>query len=135
MKGIWKWIEHNRFTVIAPIITLLFWVVLFGCSPRTESPLRPGVLVSSTGLATEYKVWQSSQSIVMIKFEAAGKDLELQHEQQTAFFSLLLKLAGGSVATWPGLVQLLVGSGLLAAVGDNVRKGVVIAKQKKQLKE
>lgn len=132
MKGVLKWIQHNRFTVFAPIACLLFWVIIFGCSPQVESPLHPGVLVTNDGLATEFKVWQATQSITMIKFEAAGKDLELQREQQSKFFALLLKLASGSVASWPGLVQLLVGSGLVAAVGDNIRKGVVISTLKKK---
>lgn len=132
MKGIWKWITYYRFTVVTPIFILLFWVILYGCSPRVESPLQPGKLVSTSGLATDFKVWQAEQSITMIKFEAAGKNLELQREQQTKFFSLLLKLAGGSVASWPGLLQLLISGGFLAAVGDNIRKDVVLSIYKKK---
>jgi len=126
MKGILKWISHNRFTVIVPIVMLVFWVIMLGCSARTESPTHQGSFVSSDGLATEYRIWKLSQERMQILFESAGADLERQKEQQTKFYEFLLSLASGAVTTWPALIKLMVGGGLFAAIGDNIRKGVVI---------
>ena len=63
----------------------------------------------------------------MLKFDASKADLEKQKAAWGEFQQVLMKLASGGVADWGGLVQLMVGGGLLGALGDNVRKRGLIA--------
>ena len=126
LKKIWKVIEHHRFTVIAPVVGAAVWLVAVGCTPLTVSPLDDAKRVNASQLSIEFKSWEARQAIVAAKFEAAGEDLTRQAEANEAFKQTLLTLASGSVADWPGLVQLLIGGGLLGVIGDNVRKNGVI---------
>jgi len=115
---IWKWIEHNRFTVVIPLIVLIFWIIAVGCTPETKSPVT-GKLVTAAELQLDFDT-------VMASFELAKVDLERQAEMQTKFTEALMKLASGNVADWPGLAQMLIGGGLLGFFADNIRKNGVI---------
>ena len=126
IQKIWKVIEHHRYTVVCPVIAVLVWTAAVGCTPMTASPLDEAKLVNASQLSIEFKSWEAKQAIVAAKFEAAGEDLTRQAEANEAFKQTLLTLASGSVADWSGLVQLLVGGGLLGVVGDNIRKNGVI---------
>lgn len=118
MKKIWEWIEHNRMTVIVPAVALILWFAAIGCTPETRSPVS-GRMVNAGELQLDF-------DMVMASFELARVDLEHQAEMQGKFKEALLALASGSVADWPGLLQLLVGGGLLGFMGDNLRKNGVI---------
>ncbi len=126
LRKIWKVIEHHRYTVVCPVIAMGVWVAAVGCTPMTASPLDDAKRVNASQLSIEFKSWEARQAIVAAKFEAAGEDLTRQAEANEAFKQTLLTLASGSVADWSGLVQLLVGGGLLGVLGDNVRNNAVI---------
>lgn len=134
MKKMWDFVDHNRFTVICPIVALILWVAAVGCTPVTPSPLDETRLVNTSGLSLEYEQWLTDQKIMEKRFEAAGQDLEAQAKANEEFKNLLLSLASGSVADWNGLVQLLVGGGLLGVIGDNVRKNGVIGGLKRGIR-
>ena len=125
-KKLWKTIEHHRYTVVCLVIALLVWVFAVGCTPMTQSPMDETKAVNARQLDIEYQSWLAQQTIIEAKFEAAGQDLQEQAEANEAFKQMLLTLASGSVADWSGLVQLLIGGGLLGVVGDNIRKNGVI---------
>ncbi len=118
MGKIWEWVEHNRMTVIVPAVALMLWFAAIGCTPETRSPVS-GQMVNASELQLDFNT-------VMASFELAKVDLEHQAEMQGKFKDALLALASGSVADWPGLLQLLVGGGLLGFMGDNLRKNGVI---------
>jgi len=120
MNKIWKWIDHNRYIVTSPIIMLIIWFVAFGCTVTTPSPTEPTKLVNIEELKKEYQLF-------IIKYEFAVKDLELQQEQQGKLMRSISKLASGSVADLPGLLQLLLAGGGIGAVTDNIRKRSFIA--------
>ena len=126
IQKIWKVIEHHRYTVVCPVIALLVWVFAVGCTPMTASPMDESNQVNARQLDIEYQSWLAQQKVIEAKFEAAGQDLQQQAEANEAFKQMLLTLASGSVADWSGLIQLLVGGGLLGVVGDNIRKNGVI---------
>jgi hypothetical protein len=126
LKKIWNAIEHNRFTIVCPVMAAIIWLTAVGCTPVTFSPTDQGKLVNARELNTEYEVWLAQNKVMETKFTAAGKDLEEQAVQQEQFKQFLLTLASGNVADWSGLVQLIVGGGLLGALSDNVRKSGVI---------
>lgn len=126
LEKIWSWIEKNRFTVLCPLIGGVLWIVAVGCTPITQSPFHPDRQVTATELEQEYLIWQKENEITVAKFEAAGKDLQQQAENQAKVLDVVTTLASGSVADWPGLVQLLLGSGVVGLFADNVRKNGVI---------
>ena len=126
MKRIWKLIEHHRYTVVCPVIAMGLWVAAVGCTPMTASPLDDAKQVDAGQLSIEYQEWLATQKVIEAKFEAAGEDLTEQAEANEVLKQTLLTLASGSVADWSGLMQLLVGGGLLGVLGDNVRKNGVI---------
>lgn len=126
LKKTWNAIEHHRYTVICPMIAAVLWIMAIGCTPLTESPLDETKQVNAQQLNIEYQEWLAKQKVMESKFEAAGADLQRQAEANEAFKQTLLTLASGSVADWPGLVQLLVSGGLLGVIGDNIRKNGVI---------
>jgi len=131
LKKVWKAIEHHRFTVVAPVIGAAIWLTAVGCMPLTQSPVDERKQVDAKQLKVEYKGWMAQQKVIEAKFEAAGHDLTRQAEANEAFKQTLLTLASGSVADWSGLVQLLVGGGLVGVLGDNIRKNGVIGGLKK----
>lgn len=126
MEKIWKWIEHNRFVIIGPIIGLLIWAYAVGCTPLTPSPLDPGRLVNVQQLDLDFKTWRSQQEIMAARFDVAGQDLEQQEASNEKIKEGLLALASGGVPDMPGLLKLLLGGGGLGALIDNIRKGGVI---------
>ena len=126
MSKVFKWLNHNRFTVITPIIASVLWAWVAGCSPETASILKPGEVVTSPQLAIELQEWQAMVSVQGARFEAAAADLEAQRERMSQVKETITQLASGSVADLPGLVSLLMGGGMLGLVVDNVRKGGVI---------
>jgi hypothetical protein len=125
-EKIWSWIEKNRFTVLLPVIGGIIWLIGVGCTPITQSPFTPDRQVTATELEQEYLIWQKENEIVIAKFEAAGKDLQQQAANQAKVLEVITTLASGSVADWPGLVQLLLGSGVVGLLADNIRKNGVI---------
>ena len=126
LQKIWDFVNHNRFTVICPIIALLLWIAAVGCTPVMPSPIDETKLVNATQLSLDYEQWLADQKVMEKRFEAAGQDLAAQAEANEKLTQALVSLASGSVADWGGLVQLLVGGGLLGVIGDNIRKNGVI---------
>jgi len=126
MQKIWKWIEHNRYVVIGPIVAILIWAYAVSCTPLTTSPLDSGRLVNVQQLNLDFKTWQFQQEIMAARFEAAGADLEQQEANNEKIKEVLLGLASGGIPDMPGLVKLLIGGGGLGAIADNIRKGGVI---------
>lgn len=123
---IWKWIEHNRYVLIGPIVALLIWAFALSCTPLTTSPLDPGRLVNVQQLDLDFKTWQSQQEIMAAKFEVAGLDLEQQAASNEKIKETILGLASGGIPDVPGLLKLMIGGGGLGAIVDNIRKGGVI---------
>lgn len=126
MKKIWKWINHNRFVLIGPIIGVMLWAYAVGCTPLTGSPLDPARLVNVQQLDLDFKTWQKQQEIMAAKFEAAGLDLEQQAASNEKIKETLLGLASGGIPDMPGLIKLVLGGGGIGAIVDNIRKGGVI---------
>lgn len=121
---VWNWFEHNRFSVIVPVVALTLWLVAVGCTPQTVSPLS-GRLVTAAELQVDFDT-------TMARFELSAIDLEKQAEAQSEFRELLLALASGTIADWSGLLQMLVTGGLVGFFADNVRKNGVIGGLKKK---
>lgn len=126
MGKIWKWIDHNRFVVIGPVLAIAIWFYAVSCTPQTRSPLDPAKLVTAKGLEIELKVWQAENEIMIAKFEIAGEDLEQQKENNKKIQDFIVAAASGNVADLPGLITLLITGGGLGAIVDNIRKGGVI---------
>ena len=127
MGKIWKWIDHNRFVVIGPVLAIAIWFYAVGCIAQTRSPLDPAKLVTERELQIELKVWQAESEIMIAKFESAGEDLQEQKENNKKLTDFIVAVASGNVADLPGLVTLLITGGGLGAIGDNIRKRAVIA--------
>jgi hypothetical protein len=127
MDKLWDWIEKNRWTVILPLIAVALWLVVgIGCTPTTQSPLRPGVQVSAAELELDYETWQSDVALAAKRFEFAKSDIERQVAEWNKLQEALMTLASGSVTTWPGLLQLLFTGGFVGVFADNIRKNGVI---------
>lgn len=126
MQKIMKWLNHNRFVVIFPVVSIMLWAYALGCTPRTMSPLIPGRMVNVSQLDLDFRTWQSQQEIMAARFEAAGIDLKHQEEQNEKLKTTLMSMASGGVPDVPGLLKLLIGGGGLGAIVDNIRKGGVI---------
>ncbi len=126
MEKIWKWINHNRFVIILPIIAILIWAFAVSCTPLTSSPLDPARLVNVQQLDLDFKIWQIQQEVMAAKFEAAGQDLAQQAASNEKIKETILGLASGGIPDVSGLVKLLIGGGGLGAIVDNIRKGGVI---------
>ncbi len=134
MNKAWKWIEHNRFVVIGPVVALMLWGYAVGCTPMTRSPLDPARLVNTIQLDLDFKTWQSQQEITAAKFTAAGQDLEQQRVNNEKMKEQIMSLASGGIPDASGLVKLLIGGGGLGAIVDNIRKRGVIAGGKRNNK-
>jgi len=127
MTRIWKWIDHNRFVVIGPITAIAIWFYALGCTPQTPSPLEPKRMVTERELGLDLKVWQAENEIMILRFEAAGQDLEEQRQNNKKLEDFIMAMASGNVASLPGLVTLLITGGGLGAVTDNIRKRGLIS--------
>ncbi len=132
LAKVWKWIDYNRFTIVGPVVALTIWIIAVGCTATVPSPITPGVQVNALELQLEFQIWEKDQEATMLRFDAAGKDLERQQEAQAEFLRVVTTLASGGVADLPGLLQLLIGGGLIGAVSDNIRKRGLIAGLKKK---
>ena len=126
MQKTWKWLDHNRWVIIGPVLGFMLWAYAMGCTPETASPLDIGRMVNASQLEIDFLTWQAQQEITAVKFDAAGKDLVMQEERNAKLKETILGLASGGIPDMPGLLKLVVGGGLLGAIGDNVRKGGVI---------
>lgn len=134
MQKCWKWLNHNRFVVIGPIVGLMLWAYALGCTPETASPLDIGRMVNVAQLDIDFKSWQAQQEVMAAKFEVAGKDLIHQEEQNAKLKETILGLASGGIPDVPGLLKLIIGGGGLGAIVDNIRKGGVIGGLKRNKK-
>lgn len=127
MGKIWKWIDHNRFVVIGPVLAIAIWFYAVSCTPQTPSPSDPKRMVTERELLLDLKVWQAESEIMIVKFEAAGEDLEEQRQNNKKLEDFIVAVASGNVADLPGLVALLIAGGGLGAITDNIRKRGLIA--------
>ncbi len=134
-EKIWKWIDHNRFFVIGPIIVTVLWFYASSCTPLTSDPISPARLVNARQLQHSFETWQIRQQVVAKQFEFAGEDLEQQAADNKKIEQLLVDLAGANIADLPGLIQLLIGGGGLGAIVDNIRKRGLISGLKRNKKE
>ena len=125
-ETIWSWIEKNRFTVLCPLVGTVLWLFAASCTPVTQSPFHPDRMVTAVELEQEYQVWLKENEIVVSKFEFAGKDLQQKLNNQNAAIQAAISFASGNVADLPGLIQLLMGSGIVGLFADNIRKNGVI---------
>ncbi len=124
-KKAWSWIEKNRWTVICPLVGLVLWVAAVGCTPTATSPIT-GEPVNSRELAAELEEYIALHELTLRKFEVAQERIEEQKAAMEEMKQIILQLASGSVADFPGLLQLLLGSSVLGLFADNVRKNGVI---------
>ena len=134
MEKMMKWMNHNRYVLIFPVVAIMLWAYALGCTALTTSPLDIGRMVNKTQLEIDFKTWQAQQEITAAKFDAAGQDLVMQEERNAKLKETILGLASGGIPDMPGLLKLVVGGGLLGAIGDNVRKGGVIGGLKRNKK-
>ncbi len=134
LKQILDFLDHNRFTVVCPVVAAVLWIAAIGCTPITQSPRDETRMVDARQLSVEYQAWLAEQKVMEARFEAAGQDLTAQAQANEKLTQALVSLASGSVADWGGLVQLLVGGGLLGVIGDNIRKNGVIGGLKRGIR-
>lgn len=125
-EKIWSWIEKNRFTVIAFILAMVLWFGGFACEPTVISPVNPDKLVTAAGLQDEYDLWQAGVNITANQFERAGQDLQKQAEGMAKLGEFIIGLASGVAPNLSGLLQMLLGGGVLGLFADNLRKNGVI---------
>lgn len=125
---IWSVIEKNRWTTIIPIVGIILWIMLsFSCVPKTDSPIRTNSKVNAVQLSQDYERWKAEIKLTAKRFEDAAADIERQQEQWGTITNLLMKVASGGVTDYQGLLNIVLGSGLLGIGADNVRKNGVIA--------
>ena len=134
MQKVWKWLNHNRWAVICPIVGIMLWSYALGCMALTTSPLDVSRMVNASQLEIDFKTWQAQQEITAAKFEAAGQDLVRQEEQNAKLKETIIGLASGGVPDLPGLAKLLLGGGGIGVIVDNIRKGGVIGGLKRNKK-
>lgn len=128
LSKIWSVIEKNRWSLIVPILgTLLWFYASISCTPLTRSPTRTEIMLNATELQQEYDTWIAGNELTAKKFEWAATDIKEQQERWSKIESALMSIATGNVASFSGLMSILVSSGLVGAFADNVRKNGVIA--------
>lgn len=133
-ERIFKWMDHNRFVVVFPLVALALWFAGGCLEPRTASPLDARALLDAPGLELAFTAWQAEVEIMAAKFTAAGADLETQRENIGKLKEFVLSLATGGVADLPSLVQLLITGGGIGAITDNIRKRGLISGLKRNNK-
>jgi hypothetical protein len=126
VKKLYDWIEHNRWTVIAPIVGLALWFAAGSCSPTTTSPIQPGQQITSQDLERDFRLWQKEQEAMVVKFDFAREDLARQREALNQLEQGIVKVASGDVRDLPGMVSLILGGGFIGTLLDNIRKNGVI---------
>lgn len=128
LTKIWSGIEKNRWTTIVPFVGLILWVVInISCTPTTDSPISSGIKVNAVKLEQDYLTWKANIETTAKRFEYAVADIEKQQEQWSKITGLLMQVASGGVTNYSGLLNMVLGSGLLGVGADNVRKNGVIA--------
>lgn len=123
---IWSWIEKNRYVVIVPVLAMILWIGAVGCTPTVQNPVDPTQVVNADELEDALEIYLAEHEIMLKKFGMAADEIERQKEQMNQISEFILTLASGSVADLPGLITLLMGSGLVGLFGDNIRKNAVI---------
>ena len=119
---IWKWIDHNKFFVICVIASVVFFFVAASCTPTTQSPVDPAVMVNAPELELEFLTWQKQQEIIL-----ARVDLEAQEKAWNEIQQAIVTIASGGIADLLGFLQLLFGLAGAGAITDNIRKRGLIA--------
>jgi len=102
------------------LTAVILWGYAAGCTPQVQSILHPESLngtprwVTSPELKLEYDTF-------LLRYEYAVGDLEMQAERASKITQAITTLATGGVAYLPGLLQVLLGAGVLSLVADDVR--------------
>jgi hypothetical protein len=134
LEKIWQFIEYNRWFVIGVILSIILTFGGFYCVPVTPSPLQPAKMVDEKGLALEFKTWQMQCQVIQDQFTNAGEDLQAQAARNTQIASMIVDLSSGRLPDIPSFLQVLLASGGLGAVYDNIRKRGLITGLKIQVK-
>jgi hypothetical protein len=134
LDKIWKLIEYNRWFVAGVILALAVTLGGVYCVPLTPSPIEQARLVDEKGLSLDFKTWQMQCSIMQDKFTAAGEDLQAQAARNSQIQTMIVDLASGRIPDVPAFLQLLLASGGIGAVYDNIRKRGLISGLKIQVK-
>jgi len=134
LDAIWKFVEYNRWFVAGVILSLLLTLGGIYCVPLTSSPLQPAKMVDEKGLALEFKTWQMQCQVMQDQFTAAGEDLQAQEVRNGQIETMIVDLASGRMPSIPSFLQILLASGGLGAVYDNIRKRGLISGLKVQVK-
>ena len=131
---IWKWIDHNKFFVICVIASVVFFFVAASCTPTTQSPVDPAVMVNAPELELECLTWQIQQEIILARFDHARQIkvtrdayLEAQEKAWNEIQQAIVTIASGGIADLLGFLQLLFGLAGAGAITDNIRKRGLIA--------
>ena len=122
LKTITKTTNGLTATIICLLLSLVIGVIGVACMPETQSPLNPERKLNARELEHAYQVWIVEQQVQQRKFELAAEDLDTQTEQLTAIGEAIQTLAAGGVPSIPGLLQLLLGAGVIGLITDNVRR-------------
>lgn len=109
-------------TIVCLLLALVIGVIGVACMPETTSPLDPEHKLNARELEHAYQIWLVEQRVFQRKFELAAEDLDTQTEQLTAIGEAIQTLASGGVPSVPGLLQLLLGAGVVGLITDNVRR-------------
>lgn len=109
-------------TIVCLCLSLVIGVISFSCMPETVSPVNPEHKLNARELEHAYQIWQAEQQVQQRRFELAAEDLDAQVEQLTAFGELIQTLGAGGVPNVPGLIQLVLGAGVVGLITDNVRR-------------
>lgn len=117
-----KFISYNRFLVIGPIVGILLWFYATSCTPETRNPTAPDQFINAVELKASFESWQADQTRIAALYEIAGEDLQQQEENNLKIQELIMGIATGGVADMPGLLKLIIGTGAIGAIGDNIRK-------------
>jgi hypothetical protein len=134
LEKIWQFIEYNRWFVAGVILALAVTLGGIYCVPVTPSPLQPAKMVDEKGLALEFKTWQMQCQVMQDQFTAAGEDLQAQAARNGQIETMIVDLASGRIPDIPSFLQVLLASGGLGAVYDNIRKRGLISGLKIQVK-
>ncbi len=149
-KGL-KFLDHNRGLATGLAAGIVMAALMFGCQPTTGSLLEPGVKADAAAFEREAITKANDLAIVRItivaamdkynadaasvneEIEAGWADMERQRERTAAALEVLGGLAQAGVsgeltpATAIGsVISLIVGSGMVLAGWDVVRRGRVI---------
>ena len=124
---IWTFIDHNRFFVIAFIMSIILLVCQYSCVPQTQSILVSGRMIDDRQLALELKEWQVKNELMIAKFGSAAEDLVLQKQQLDKLSKFIIRIGSGDIPTIPDILKYLVAGGGIGAIVDNVRKRGLIA--------